>query len=103
MLTSLLKTYERDEWTCTCGNSVYIYGTPQIAHRIPQRRHIIRKYGKEIVHHPVNLRATCSLKCNASVSTIDHDTVLKEILAYAIEHNETKVLEKLRKLGYGKI
>lgn len=36
----------------------------------------------EEIHHPVNLRAVCSLKCNASVATRDWRQVLKEIEEY---------------------
>jgi hypothetical protein len=94
----MVDIYERDGWTCVCGNSVFQYGTPQIAHRIPQRKHLIRKYGKEIIHHPVNLRATCCLKCNASVSTLNYKEVLEEILEYAIEHGETKIIGRIKEV-----
>lgn len=80
-----LDIFERDGFRCVCGKSVYAYGTPQLAHRLPQRKHLIKKYGKDIIHHPVNLVSTCSLKCNASVSVSSKMAVigvLKEIQAY---------------------
>ncbi len=43
-------------------------GQPQLAHRINQSKMNIKKYGKEIIHSPLNLAPTCSLKCNAKVS-----------------------------------
>ncbi len=82
MVDGLLAIYERDEWTCVCGNSVHIYGTPQIAHRLSQSKVNLKKWGAEVIHHPVNLRAVCSLKCNASVATHDWRQVLKEIEEY---------------------
>ena len=87
MLDKLLAIYERDEWTCVCGNSVHIYGTPQIAHRLAQTKANIKKWGKGVIHHNVNLRAVCSLRCNASVATRDWRQVLKEIEEY--EQNKT--------------
>jgi hypothetical protein len=47
----------------------------------------LKKWGAEVIHHPVNLRAVCSLKCNASVATRDWRQVLKEIEEY--EQNKT--------------
>ena len=49
-----------------CGNPVN-YFTAQIAHRIPQTRAYMQKYGKDIMHHPFNLAVTCCLKCNSAV------------------------------------
>ena len=63
-----LEIFERDGFRCVCGKSVYAYGTPQLAHRVPQRKHFLKRYGKEVIHHPMNLVSTCSLECNASVS-----------------------------------
>ena len=60
--------FERDCHVCICGNSIYAHGTPQLAHRIPQRKHLLAKYGEAIIHHPMNMASTCSLECNASVS-----------------------------------
>jgi len=60
--------FARDHYVCVCGKSITTYGTPQLAHRIPQRKRFIKRYGEEVIHHPMNLVSTCSLKCNASVS-----------------------------------
>ena len=57
--------YRRDGYRCqSCGASVYKYGTPQLAHRCPQRKHRVRRYGRNAIHHPLNLAAACSLECN---------------------------------------
>ena len=59
------RVYERDGYRCqSCGGSVYQYGTPQLSHRCPQRKHLIRRYGEAAIHHPSNLVAACSLECN---------------------------------------
>lgn len=59
------RVYARDGYRCqSCGGSIYAYGTPQLAHRCPQRKHLIRRYGEAAIHHPSNLAAACSLECN---------------------------------------
>jgi hypothetical protein len=39
----------------------------QLAHRIPQRKWTVAKWGKEVIHHRDNLRGVCSLYCNGRV------------------------------------
>ena len=62
-----LTVFKRDGWRCKrCGRRLAMEGiTPQLAHRIPQRKYNIKKYGKEVIHHPMNLVAVCSLNHNA--------------------------------------
>ncbi len=50
-----------------CGKPMTPSGT-QLAHRIPQRKHLIRMYGKRVIHHRMNMVAVCGLDCNAKVS-----------------------------------
>ena len=64
-----LAVYSRDHGRCVaCGLSANRYGTAQLAHVIPNRKHNIRKYGEAVIHHPMNLKLTCCLECNAAVS-----------------------------------
>lgn len=64
-----LAIYARDHGRCvSCGLSANRYGTAQLAHVIPNRKHNIRKYGEAVIHHPMNLKLTCCLECNAAVS-----------------------------------
>jgi hypothetical protein len=94
--------YERDQYLCICGNSVFSYGTPQLAHRIPQRKHLIETYGKDIIHHPCNLRATCCLDCNGQVSVAQNmeglRAVLQEIREYELAHGGIRLIGKLDNL-----
>ena len=39
----------------------------QLAHRIPQRKWCISRWGLEVIHHPDNMVLVCSLACNAAV------------------------------------
>ena len=64
-----LACFSRAGWRCeSCGHPVDRYGTPQMAHRIPQNTRNLRRYGKRIIHHPLNTAATCCLECNAAMS-----------------------------------
>lgn len=67
--TTFLAIYSRDRGKCVvCGYSANRYGTAQLAHVIPNRKHNIRKYGEAVINHPLNLKLTCCLECNAAVS-----------------------------------
>lgn len=78
--------FERDCHVCICGNSIYAHGTPQLAHRIPQRKHLLAKYGEAIIHHPMNMASTCSLECNASVSIANDLGAILELLEGMYEY-----------------
>jgi len=48
-----------------CG--VSLFGKiPQLAHRIPKKKAYLKKYGRAVIHHPLNLRVVCSLRCNSA-------------------------------------
>jgi hypothetical protein len=87
------KVFARDNWTCqTCGESIYIHGTPQAAHRIGKGKVNLRKYGPEIIHHPLNLVSVCSIgKCNDAVnignSPVEIEALVDKILE-AIDKGE---------------
>jgi len=57
-------------WICpVCNRNLYGAGTdPQWAHRIPQSKANIKKYGKDVIHHRLNGVVVCSLACNQAVS-----------------------------------
>jgi hypothetical protein len=62
-----LELFRRRGWKCeVCGKHLLDEGsTAQLAHIIPKTKRNIIKYGNEIIHHPLNLVAVCSLKCNS--------------------------------------
>lgn len=37
----------------------------QLAHRIPQRKWCVERWGEEVIHHPKNIVGVCGLACNA--------------------------------------
>ena len=60
-----LALIERAGGMCeVCGASLT---HPQIAHRIPKFKRYLKKWGKEVIHHPFNLAIVCSLRCNSAV------------------------------------
>lgn len=85
------KVFARDNWTCqTCGKSIYTYGTPQAAHRIAKTKPNLKKYGPEIIHHPLNLVSVCSSDYCNSFWNIGHNPVETEKLV-------DKILESIDK------
>lgn len=82
--------YERDHWQCAnCGKKA-----SQIAHGVPDRKHLIKKYGYKIINHASNLRPACDLKCNAVLqkSPWEWDSVVDKIKE---ELTETPVIVKI--------
>ena len=54
----------RARWRCwRCGKHLRL-GEAQLAHRIPKKKHWISAYGKEVIHHPLNMRVSCA-DCNS--------------------------------------
>ena len=68
-----------------CGNPLHL-GNLQLAHRIPKSKSYLKQYGKEVIHHPLNLATVCSLKCN--------DAVLLDPKTHPIEAQE--LIEKIK-------
>lgn len=54
---------------------------PQIAHLLPQDKAMMRKYGPDVIHHPLNLRLVCGEWCNAAVSKRNHPVWEREHVA----------------------
>ncbi len=49
-----------------CQKCGALLRVPQLAHRIPKHKKYLKKYGREVIHHPLNFRVVCSLRCNAA-------------------------------------
>jgi hypothetical protein len=60
-----LALIERAGGMCdVCGASLT---HPQLAHRIPKFKRYLKRWGKAVIHHPLNLVVVCSLRCNSAV------------------------------------
>ena len=80
------RLYARSQGFCeACGKP--LYEGFQLAHVIPQTKHNLKKYGKEVIHHDLNLKVVCSLKCNSAV--------LKNLATHPVEGQE--LIEKIKK------
>lgn len=78
------KVFNRSGGFCeVCGEPIS-FDDYQLAHRIPQRKYNLAKYGKRVIHHPLNLVATCSLRCNTAVSLNTHTEEVR-LLVESIE------------------
>jgi hypothetical protein len=76
--------YNRAGGRCeACGEAIGI-SSFQMAHRIPQTKYFVKKFGKGVIHHRDNFAATCSLGCNSSMDIRNHPVEVAE-LAEAIQ------------------
>lgn len=69
--------FARDRGACVvCGKPA-----TQLAHRVPQTKSNLAKYGKARIHSPDNLRAVCGLACNAAVaaSRWEWESIMEDI------------------------
>ena len=54
-------------WRCeACGGP--LGGAIQLAHRIPQNVHNLKRWGAAIIHDRLNMAGVCSLDCNSKMS-----------------------------------
>lgn len=73
--------FSRAGYRCeVCGKPLNLVSHPQIAHRIPQATRFLVKYGKRVIHHPMNLAATCCLECNAAVDIRNHPQEIRSLI-----------------------
>jgi hypothetical protein len=74
------KVYEDAHGQCrVCGKSVPWPG--QLAHRIPQSRDMLKKYGARVIHNRLNLALVCGLGCNDRMSISNHPIVERDLVS----------------------
>ena len=84
----LEKGYEQD-WLCaSCGEPLNI-SEAELAHRIPQRRWCLAKYGPEVIHHRMNVALTHHGACNDKMSLGNHPVAM-DALAEKIRREREK-------------
>jgi 5-methylcytosine-specific restriction endonuclease McrA len=79
---------------CAACNKLFKNGDKmELAHIIPQRLWIIKMYGKAVIHHPMNMKATHAGACNSAVqmSPNKSELMMKHVQAIEekIKHDET--------------
>ena len=79
--------YARQGGRCAVCGEMLDWMTFHAAHRIPQRKHWLRRYGKDVIHHPDNFFATCPTdRCNNAIS-IGNNRMRADDIAEEIEKN----------------
>jgi hypothetical protein len=85
--------YEEQAGRCfICGRPVR-WAVFQLAHRIPQRKWCIEKWGIEVIHHQLNIAGVCGLECNSSAQYDPNSRQAEELAKY--------IKEKLKCGKYG--
>lgn len=64
-------------------------GDGELAHKIPQKRWCLAKWGPEIIYHSKNMDLTHRGTCNSKVSLTNHPV--------AMEHLAAEIAEELRR------
>jgi hypothetical protein len=88
-----------------CGKILHDSVMSDLSHILPQRKWILKKYGEDIVHHPLNMKVTCHTDaCNNGVQMSPNKTKLVEahveVIVQAILHTESRGdVEAVKKLG----
>lgn len=71
---------------CAACGKYFKYGEKiELAHILPQRKWIIKKYGAEIIHHTMNMKATHAGSCNSDVQMSPNKTEAVEAHVKAIK------------------
>lgn len=85
-----LNIFQRDVFTCRwCNKSLHdSQSIPQLAHIIPQNKYNIKKYGKIIIHNPLNMMSVCGLKCNAKFDIGVKNELIEKLVALIKESIE---------------
>jgi hypothetical protein len=73
------KVYSAAGCRCVVCGKPLDWQTFHQAHVIPQRVHWMRKYGRQIIHHWYNMRATCPTdRCNNAVSLGNNEHLVEQ-------------------------
>lgn len=70
-------------WRCFICQKPLDFSTFQLAHRIPQRRWCLKRWGEVVIHHRLNVVGVCSLACN-SAAQLDPESIAGRAHAQAI-------------------
>ena len=62
----------------------------QLAHKIPQSKVMMKKYGRAVIHHPLNMELVCGLYCNDRVSISNHPVAIAELVTKIRRELENK-------------
>lgn len=60
-----VKMLNRANGKCEICEKPITFETMQLAHKIPQTKFYLHKYGKKVLHNARNIVVCCSLRCNS--------------------------------------
>ena len=70
------KKYVANDGYCEVCRAPMMLMETQLAHILPQTKPNLKKYGPEIIHHELNMKLCCSLRCNSAVMIAPGKTAL---------------------------
>lgn len=83
-----LELFRAARWTCVvCQEPLNRQGVAQLAHRVPKKDSLIQRWGREVIHHPLNLVPVCGLECNSKVNMGTISEASKALLARIVRIN----------------
>ncbi|MBW1853127.1 MAG: hypothetical protein JRJ00_00340 [Deltaproteobacteria bacterium] len=86
------KKYREQDGICAgCGQAFKEGDIKELSHIIPQRLWLRRKYGDDVIYHPLNMKLTHTGDCNPAVQISPNKT---GIVNYLIEQIRRELDEK---------
>lgn len=77
----LLILVERGYQCEICG-TIITDNTAQLAHRIPQTKANLKKFGPEVIHSAENILVVCSLRCNSLANIGNKPELIKTLVNF---------------------
>lgn len=77
--TKLEKVYEQNGICPSCGEPVSVTDG-ELAHRIPQRKWLLKMYGPGVIHHRMNVVLTHHGECNDKMSIANSPMKIEKLV-----------------------
>lgn len=77
-------------WKCSACGAPLAVQEAELAHRIPQRKYLLAKYGPEVIHHRLNMALTHHGACNDAVSIGGQPLACEKLAAEIREERSRK-------------
>ncbi|MDD5375749.1 hypothetical protein [Acidithiobacillus sp.] len=81
------KWYEQDGRCLACGEPLAVQEA-ELAHRIPQRKWLLKMYGPGVIHHSMNVCLTHHGDCNDKMSLGNHPIEMEKLAAIIRKERE---------------
>lgn len=78
-----------------CGKPVSL-AEGQLAHRIPQRKNFLDRYGEAVIHHQFNFKWTCPTdECNNAASIAGDPKQIEALVTYIVTEIMSEVTARI--------